>query len=397
MANRFQSVTKVEPCPCCGKGDWCTRAIDIDPGRSPGNSKLVEAGKCMRSNEAPDGYVMKKEMTSDGGRVYLRFDTGAGKPYRKPSIDFNLAPLPRPSMSVVDRDKDYRYLAEQFGKISFLATKDLSNRGLTEKEIKFMAEQKWISNWEAKECLPLVSKSLPGIDPQSGKTTGSSGLAIAAMSVGGKIQGYQVYPKQVMYLRQNGQPLVRVLNDGAEEKIHKYKWLSSSAGNSVKVDGELPLACWKHPTKEPKVAVYCEGFLKSAIAAVKIWREGYKDVVVIGAASGFYQEKILNRTLEQLSSIERHILAPDAGSHENESVMGNYLDLAEKMEKLGHQLEIAWFGGEKSFDKHIDELSSLDYQELLEDISHCRSRAPVSVPVIQKNNQATKDLSPGIS
>jgi hypothetical protein len=347
----------------------------------------------MRSNEAPDGYVMKKEMTSDGGRVYLRFEAGIEKPYKKPSVDFSLAPLPRPSMSVADRDKDYRYLAERFGDISFLAIKDLTSRGLTKVEIKWMANQKWISNWEAKESLPMVSKSLPGIDPESGKTTGSSGLAIAAMSTSGQIQGYQIYPKQVMYLRQNGQPLVRVMADGTEDKIHKYKWLSSSAGNSVKVGDELPLTCWQYPGKEPKVAVYCEGFLKSAIAAVKIWREGYKDVVVIGAASGFYQAKTLGKTLEQLPSIERHILAPDAGSHENESVMGNYLDLAEKMKGLGHQLGIAWVGGELSIDKHIDELSSLDYQELLGDISHCQSRAPVIVPAVKKNSQITKDLN----
>jgi hypothetical protein len=381
MGYTFKSVSKSNPCTCCGKTDYCTRAEDIDSDAKIGGRKLIEAFKCMRANgQKLDGYIKKNAPTKDGGNIYLKLEDGESKiqrPKQKAIVDFSVSPVQRPKLSVQERDKNYRYLKERFGDISTLAKMDLTGRGLSDDEIKFMASQGWISNWVTNERMPLVNINLPGVDRETGKTIGGDGLAIAAMTPENKIQGYQIYPKQVMYLRKNGLPLEKTMPNGEVEKIAKYRWLSSSQGNSVQVNKEMPLTVWKHPDMEPKAAVYCEGFLKSAIAAIKIWREGYTDIVVIGAASGRYQEGALKKTLEALPGIDRHILAPDADSHTNEHVLMAYADFAAKMESMGKILEVAYVGGKESIEKHIDELSSIDYQEMFSSISNLPGRDPV--------------------
>ncbi len=266
-----------------------------------------------------------------------------------------------PTLSLSDRDHQYR------NHRSFLTSKHkslLRDRGLTDAQIDWLHEQKWIRSWARGQATKL-DRQLPGIHPKTGETLGCDGIGIAAL-LNGKITGYQI------------------AND--DRRSAKYLWLSSASSRSGfgpesqdgasphLPNGDLPLAAWVHPEVQPTEMIVCEGFLKSLVTAIRLWAAGKTGYMVVGAAGGnFGASAQTTRDLLSQYQITSVLLAPDAGviHHKqdddgqwlpNENVLKAY-DRAKSV-CAGREFNVLWWGQDTKDGKDIDELADRDLTNL---------------------------------
>lgn len=170
-------------------------------------------------------------------------------------------------LAVEERDHQYRAVLSQLGR-SDQHIQVLLERGLSLAEI----EQVGFRSWEPGKRVTGATSRLAGIDSRGDRLVGSRGIFIPALDPVGRITGAQIKTD-------SGRP-------------GKYIWLSShkedGTGNGPQLpNGELPLFVWKHPeAQQISLIILCEGALKSAIAALLLWRLGLTDIAVIGTALG---------------------------------------------------------------------------------------------------------------
>lgn len=89
----WQPVTRVDPCPACGKADWCAYAPD-------------GVLKCERSTEIPPGYRLLRP--KDGGALFKPIDDSYSQ-HVKPPFPTNWKPSAVPPASSVARDLRARH------------------------------------------------------------------------------------------------------------------------------------------------------------------------------------------------------------------------------------------------------------------------------------------------
>jgi hypothetical protein len=156
-------------------------------------------------------------------------------------------------------------------------------------------------------------------------------------------------------------PVTRLTVGGqiaTDNRDPKYKWLLAGKTHLPET-GENPLAFWKSPNFDPLRSAkvrFCEGFLKSLVTAIKLWRID-PQVIVIGAAGGQFGDKALARVVKALPACEDYILYPDAGAIANQAVMLGYQNLRDKLiaKPFRIRLEVAWWGQHAKGDRDCDE------------------------------------------
>ncbi len=256
-------------------------------------------------------------------------------------------------LSLSDRDHQYR------NHRSFLTNKHkslLRDRGLTDAQIDWLHEQRWIRSWARGQSTKL-DRALAGIDPKTGETLGCDGIGIAGL-LNGKITGYQI------------------AND--DRRSAKYLWLSSASQDGASPhmpNGDLPLAAWVHPEIQPTEMIVCEGFLKSLVTAIRLWAQGKTEYMVVGAAGGnFGASAQTTRDLLNQYQITSVLLAPDAGViHHEQDDAGQWLPNENVLKAYdrtksvcaGREFNVLWWGQNTKKDgKDIDELSDRDLTNL---------------------------------
>jgi rhodanese-related sulfurtransferase len=230
-------------------------------------------------------------------------------------------------LGIEERNRSYRAVVPQLER-SQEHVQVLLERGLTSAEI----EQVGFRSWEPGRRVTGATSQLAGIDSRGNRLVGAGGIFIPAYDPQGNITGAQIKTD-------SGRP-------------GKYIWLSShkedgTGGSGPHLpNGELPLFVWKHlHSLQTSLVILCEGALKSAIAALLLWRLGLTDIAVIGtASSGFFGSETLKSYLKQLSP-QRVQLAPDAGAVNNSSnIPAANRQTIKQCQAWGYPVDVLWWG-----------------------------------------------------
>jgi rhodanese-related sulfurtransferase len=290
-----QYSSKRNLCIFCGNHHGCSTRDD----------GLFECLRCLSQKDAPAGYRFLGLLRNNMGGLFAKDDNNDDQKFSSlysQRQHRSISDKAYRRLSIEERDRHFRLILEKTAlHLSPQHCLHLEQtRQLNASEIAWLKELGWVRTWENDVYAPLgITADLPGISP-SGKILGRDGIAIAALDPDFHITGFQIATLQTN---------------------PKYIWLSGNnqGGNGPQLpNGELPLFCWKHPdTKKAKVAILCEGALKSLLVAMFLWRQGQTDVVVIGTASAaYYGEKTLKDYLKQLHVKEIRLM-PDAGAITN--------------------------------------------------------------------------------
>lgn len=223
------------------------------------------------------------------------------------------------------RDRGYRSIIDQTS-LSSLHKSKLAERGLSESQIKLANELYWFTTWEKGIQL---SENIAGYDPATYATRWMGGMLISTLNLKGEIVGGQI-----------------AAND--PDVIGKYFWLSSARvggyGCQLQFTGQMPLFVRKHPdcVAEGAEIWLCEGGLKSAITALKLW-ENNKNIIVIGTAqSARFSDELLEIIAEVKPSKVR--ILPDAGAIINLDILANIYNCGEKVRRSGLIPVFGWWG-----------------------------------------------------
>jgi hypothetical protein len=251
----------------------------------------------------------------------------------------------RPEPEVVDRM--YRSALFRAGQMSQTNYDNRLNRkyGGKAKLDQLILDQR-LGAWQPNVDLPALPTGLnvPGIDPNTGKTVGRSGVFFPAYNrIDGKdlIVGGQIWSSTMI--------------DGKREK--SVVWASSArvSGVGPQIHSELPL--FQNIIGEPSNTIdLCEGGEKSLILSQRLASLSTAPrVFVLGAAGGQFPANGLRSALELLKCEEPGRptilrLWPDAGSYNNKGVRQSYFraigDALEHARANGYELEVqvAWWG-----------------------------------------------------
>jgi P4 family phage/plasmid primase-like protien len=323
------SVSKSSPCPICEKPDWCYSISD---------SPIV---CCKRSDTAPDGWIKKSKGKRHDSENSLYFYPESAK-FGNYSSGSTSAP-PLCSLSSSDRDRGYRLIGgTQIGDYDAACQEELSRRKLSLTERHTCRELDWLMTWaRGKEVPAKTPLTLPGISDKTDKTIGTDGLAIGAVNLEGEILGYQV----------------RMLGENVG-KDGRYRAISGGVGSSWKLsNNEQPITVWqyKYYSDDSSIpitrVIFAEGFLKSLLIALNLWRLGLTHIAVVGTpGSKFGTHKQQIQAVLEAFPDAIYELAPDAGMLENTSVMNGYKDLY----KLVPSLKVLWWGQVSKTDEGDD-------------------------------------------
>lgn len=335
------NTSKEQNCPICGSTkNWCSYSTSwID------EVEVVSAAKCMRSTGAiPAGWRLLRPAPNGGYLFALDRDRPAeNNPDFAPIA---AAPKITSTRSLVDeiayRHRGYRQVAAQFGRLAQPYRTEVADRGLSVLEIDALEREGYLFNWETCERINRPVGDLPGIHPTGMTTTGWSGLAIAAMTVTGKIAGAQIMPKQMT--RQARSAPVAV-GDETTIEIYKYYWISSkNVGGGVPRLPELeevPMNCYR-PEGIVNTLFLCEGLLKSTISGVRLNRS-QKGIAVMGASGGIFSIRQILSAIEHLG-VKKVVFAPDAGSGANPNLLLQYQKIVDALKNQPFSVEIADWG-----------------------------------------------------
>lgn len=346
MTKRY---SKFDPCPACGKIKGCAESDNTKNGvlcisvSSPestpngwswikyndgGMGSLIVPESDYNSYNYDDDRERERYWEREQARIEREERRNAQRQHEQQRL-----------LSVEERDIKYRMVLDNLT-LSDLDTRKLSKRGLSSSEIEKL-KTFGFRTWEKKH-IPGIGDNLAGA--WEDKLKAFWGFFIPAYTPNNQIVGGQI-----------------AMNN--PNIMGKYIWLSSKkdGGNGVHLPGgELPLFVWKNPESQRISEVWlCEGALKSAITAVKLWGIDRirKSFAVIGTAqSASYPDNLLKEYLQQLApSIIR--IMPDAGSLKNSQIFNNNLATAKKVASWGYEVKIGWWNqATKKDDPDIDEL-----------------------------------------
>jgi hypothetical protein len=341
MARDYTYATKYQLCPHCDRDSgckifddgkvWCLR-ISTQLDVAPGYRLIGWLGNGMGASVIPDDgeedWQQKQER--------IEYENRRRQWERQKSQGLNQL------LSIEERNSQYRKIAKRLD-LSRQHRQQLRDRGLTESEIDFAFERGWLRTWQSGEPTIGANPLLAGINPLTLKLTGVDGFSIAACDPNGAISGHQIAPDN-------------------RTKLGKYIWLSSKSynGNGPQLTNqELPLFVWRHPQALQTEDIYLiEGALKSLLVAFFLWRQGNRNIVVIGtAAAARYGKKTLREYLLGLKA-NRIVLLPDAGAVANPHINKANQQTLDWLQKWGYHTQVAdW--------RQFHDKSQPDFDELL--------------------------------
>lgn len=311
---------------------------------------------CLRGNsqqDAPPGYRFVKPLRNKMGGLFVAddgYDTSKLEEQSKRRQEQELKRILREKelaqrqaklLSVSERNEQYRLVNQNLTLLT-RHRQTLSARDLTEAEIEFAFELGALRTWNPEQLIFGLSPDCSGVNPMTRCLAGVYGIAIYALDPDGNITGAQLKPDN--------------------EKLGKYIWLSSQhqGGNGPQLpNGELPLFVWKHPDAQAVAEVWlCEGALKSLIVALKLWRSGRNDIVVIGTASAArYGEQTLKTYLARIGCKTLQLM-PDAGAFINPHICAANSETLAWCQEWGYSVTVGWWGQVDKSHPDIDELKS---------------------------------------
>ncbi len=354
-ASEWIPTKKKSPCAFCSNtSGWCSVSND------------THFITCKNTNDAPSGWRKIKD-TIDGGGVFRTLESISHNATRPPKDK----PPEKPRYLPVDhatRDKVYRGLIKENGELEAIYRAALRNRGLSDKLINDGIDRTWFANWRKAAHTDWISEThnIPGIAPlrDKGRAAGITGLFLPAIKndliVGGQIQPKEHIDRQL----------------GSEEPIPdglgKYLWLSSAkhnGANSHTFDtDENPLFPRENPQTTHEMVGnlnFCEGALKSAVAALKFEERGdWK--TFLGASGGQFSPNELQHHLDKYPNLESVTIWPDAGDVMNLGVLARWRRTAGLIRKIRPAVEVlvAWWGQATKTDNDVDELTTADIDRI---------------------------------
>jgi len=233
VASIWVRVNRRNPCPVCGKPDWCLVSQD------------GKAAICARiESDRPAG-------SKGAGWIHI-LDNLTPLPLRKPRPDVILTPKAAPNMI----DTAYRALLSELT-LSEIHRENLQSRGLTDVEIEGLGYRTLPPNGRRELVTRLQTQGVrlagvPGFYLKAGQwqLAGPVGIAIPVKDIKGRIAGLQI----------------RCNNS----ESGPYKWLSSRGFNAGCSPG-VPIHVAGKVSLNDEVWI-TEGPLKADIASLKLGR-----------------------------------------------------------------------------------------------------------------------------
>lgn len=297
---------------------------------------------CRQSNAS--GLIFCRGQATNSSWGFIKEDSNGFGIYKnglKGDRSYTYQPtLPKPvknRLSDPERSRQFKQIAKHSGLSSQHRAK-LEHRGLNSTTIDTFYTSSLVWTWANNEQIPVTTSELPGINPRSGRLREEFwGMAIAIPSITGHILGAQIKPD-------NG--------DG-------YFWVSSDSigGNGPRLSNdELPIGVYGH---QQKTINFCEGYLKSAIAA-----EWHGLLSVGSAGGGWANSPEQLKAIIETTGADNFILNPDGGmlDEKHKTVITAYSRLNELLQSWGYTLQVRWWGQSTKIDGDIDEISSETYK-----------------------------------
>jgi hypothetical protein len=245
-------------------------------------------------------------------------------------------------MPAAERDKHYRWILSQLD-LHPEDRQDLIRRGYTDEQIE-RAGHKSVEKWQKLPGkLPL---NLPGVNRHGDRLiTHTAGYLCPIPDVDGLIVGFQVRKRHL-----------------APDDDQRYYFLSQNG--SIRIDDQLPLAVFQPIEQKGDHYEIVEGVgAKPFLACDRL------GVPVIGAAGGNWASSAihLKNSLQELGAKpgDKVVLAADAGSPKNPSVLRQYKRTVSVLEQKGYQPFIRWWGQVDKSHPDIDELESFEAHEFI--------------------------------
>jgi hypothetical protein len=245
-------------------------------------------------------------------------------------------------MPAAERDKHYRWILSQLD-LHPEDRQDLIRRGYTDEQIQ-RAGHKSVEQWQKLPGkLPL---NLPGVNRHGDRLiTHTAGYLCPIPDVDGLIVGFQVRKRHL-----------------APDDDQRYYFLSQNS--SIRISDQLPLAVFQPIERKGDHYEIVEGVgAKPFLACDRL------EVPVIGAAGGNSASSAihLKNSLQKLGAKpgDKVVLAADAGSPKNPSVLRQYKRTVSVLEQEGYQPFIRWWGQVDKSHPDIDELSSFEAHEFI--------------------------------
>jgi replicative DNA helicase len=342
----------LKDCPICGSTDKRCRqrnTLILCMGRLDGVKRDIANGELGEKTQGSDGqeYTYLGRATGAGEWGEWGIVDESSKEEREQLKNERLAqegaaaPYDMPAR---DRHKNYSAILDQLS-LSQYDKSDLLRRGLGEHEIESIG-------FRSVEKFQKLNKEVdwrtPGVTP--------SGTTLYVM---GEKGGYLCPVRDA-----DGNIVAMQIRFREAEPGDRYRWLSSGVKKrpkapSIQVQGEMPLSIF-NPGRESSTLWLVEG-----TGPKPAWVSARYGCPVIGAsgAQWAYSPQALERAIAKIKP-ERILLAADAGCVEvdnggNQHTLHRYKATSDLLARLGHSMEIAWWGQESKGSPDIDELKDL--------------------------------------
>lgn len=364
-------VTKDNPCPICGKPDWCMVSADGKAAICP----RVESPQ----NLGEAGYLHKLDSDdSEDEPSYVRRSASRSSP--PTTTDFPIAKVAR-------RHTAYATLLEDALSLSDDHAANLKARGLPSEVVEANGYRTLPKNdrrqLAAKVTADVKVAGVPGfyLDGDKPSLNGAAGLLIPIRAASRSIVACQIRRDRV---------------DGGG----KYMWLSSSGMDYGSGPGSPAHLAWPQDLEYPGIVVVTEGALKADIIA------HFLKCPAIGVAGVASWRKAVDMLVQLLP--REVALAFDNDRFENKVVQDNLTKLEDKLIAEHFKVyEVQWPLNYKGFDDYLAtgakglnflEVSrpikrvSPNYKESL--TNSYKSEAPIWQPINTLKPQAAHIVGP---
>ena len=268
--SKWTEATRSNPCPICGKPDWCSISTD-------------GAWAVCRRVDTGDGL---HRVDKSGGDYWLYRIDGGGDTDNGTQKDVaaDYSEISQPVLAPADPDtldKVYRALLQELS-LSAVHRENLRKRGLSDEEIDLRGYKTLVGPGRAKLAKTMVGKfgndvckKIPGLFIKQGERkpywtlAGSAGIVIPLRDVRGRIVA------------------LKVRADKPGKKGPKYSYITSSGRMGAVQDGPSPMPTVHLPVHRSSshqkirltegelkadIATVLSGHLTISIPGVSIWR-----------------------------------------------------------------------------------------------------------------------------
>lgn len=335
--SKWTEATRSNPCPICGKPDWCSISTD-------------GAWAVCRRVDTGDGL---HRVDKSGGDYWLYRIDGGGDTDNGTQKDVaaDYSEISQPVLAPADPDtldKVYRALLQELS-LSAVHRENLRKRGLSDEEIDLRGYKTLVGPGRAKLAKTMVSKfgndvckKIPGLFIKQGERkpywtlAGSAGIVIPLRDVRGRIVA------------------LKVRADKPGKKGPKYSYITSSGRMGAVQDGPSPMPTVHLPvhrsSSHQKIRL-TEGELKADIATVL---SGHLTISIPGVSTWRPAVPVLKKLTP-----EKVLLAFDADARKNYNVARALQNTAIALQTEGFNVELETWP--KEWGKGIDDVLASGY------------------------------------